>query len=173
MRPLIGFRCWHVDGPLLLPENFFPNLRPRPWSAFTATEARCISHISHDAPDAGCNCGLHAYYELYPHLTTAPRMVAGAIVAWGRVVEHERGFRAQYARPLALLDARSYRPAMNHNMGPSEAAIRAVADAYDVPVLDRLELDAYARWHGQVVSNADVAWTRLTEPWSHAKATRR
>jgi hypothetical protein len=29
--------------------------------------------------------------------------VAGVVLLWGRVVQHERGFRAEYARPVKLL----------------------------------------------------------------------
>lgn len=89
----------------------------------------------HDAPAAGCACGIHAA----PHLRalreeslclrpTDP-LVVGEVALWGAVVTDEHGLRAQYAAPrhLALV------------VGPSDAE-RAVAEsleqlsAYGVPV---------------------------------------
>ena len=77
-----------------------------------------------------CNCGLSAYYELAeePDLP-APDAVWGAIVAWGRVVECETGFRAQYARPIALLDA--YNPL---DFARPLKRARDAAEAHGIPL---------------------------------------
>jgi hypothetical protein len=67
-------------------------------------------------------------------------------VAWGRVVECERGFRAEYARPVALLDC-------ENPFDRRERKRAAVAaEHYNVPLLPRDELIAYASWHGQLCS---------------------
>jgi hypothetical protein len=64
----------------------------------------------HEAPFGPCTCGL---YALHPWAisgsshwcTPGPEeelIAAGVIEAWGRVHVHGEGFRAQYARPVAL-----------------------------------------------------------------------
>jgi hypothetical protein len=55
----------------------------------------------------GCTCGLYAVEE--PELLRAARdpAVIGTVDMWGRVMEHERGYRAEFAYPqrLALICA--------------------------------------------------------------------
>ena len=103
----------------------------------------------HEAPHAACGCGYYAYYALpeKPDLPAA-ETVWGAVVAWGRVVECEWGFRAQYARPVALLDC----PNPLDRGGGRRVAL--AAESYGIPVLDRDELTAYAAWHGEVCGEA-------------------
>jgi hypothetical protein len=55
--------------------------------------------------------------------------VIGAVALWGRVVEHECGYRAQHARPVALLDG---------------YAAQDVADVYGVPLLSADQLVVFA-----------------------------
>jgi hypothetical protein len=108
--------------------------------------AKCFALGGHDAPHRDCNCGFAAYYELpaEPEMP-APEAVWGVIAAWGHVVECEHGFRAQFARPVALLERR-------YPDDPYERGRRLenVAEAYEIPLLERDELVAYARWHGEL-----------------------
>ena len=109
--------------------------------------AMCFALRGHDAPHRDCRCGFSAYYALpaEPDLP-APEAVWGAIVAWGRIVECEIGFRAQHARPIALLDL------ANPDDVAERGRRRAVAaERYEIPLLARDELIAYAGWHGEVV----------------------
>jgi hypothetical protein len=63
------------------------------------------------APAGGCTCGLYALHpaaaasnEAIAPGASAPKLeVAGLIEAWGTIHVHREGFRAQYARPAALL----------------------------------------------------------------------
>jgi hypothetical protein len=65
-----------------------------------------------------CQCGLYAFStpdEALSYLITPgdaidkgerPQLVAGAVIAWGRFVQHGgQGWRAQHARPVAFLDS--------------------------------------------------------------------
>ena len=158
--PLVGFRRWGVRRSGLYSGIFVagrfvptpartmvaPRVTPMPWPAGDPHVAKCWALRGHDAPFAQCNCGLSAYYELAeePDLP-APDAVWGAIVAWGRVVECETGFRAQYARPIGLLDA--YNPL---DFARPLKRARDAAAAYGVPLLPRDELLAYAAWHGEM-----------------------
>ena len=72
----------------------------------------------HTVPTASCQCGLHAFSTPSEAIRHAGRMVApacagcehaqpvaGAVVGWGRVIQHGRqGWRAESARPVALLE---------------------------------------------------------------------
>lgn len=158
--PIVGFRQWGVRRSALYSGIFVagrfvptpaltmiaPRVKPQPWPIGEERVAKCFALRGHDAPFRDCNCGLSAYYELDedPDLP-APDCVWGAIVAWGLVIECETGFRAEYARPIALLDA--YNPL--DFAKPGRRAV-AASEAYGIPLLRRDELVAYAGWYGEL-----------------------
>lgn len=159
-EPLVGFRRWGcrrggLYSGIFVAGRFVPNpalgmVAPRvgqsPWPADHDRVAKCFALRGHEAPHRDCKCGWSAYYSLAaePELP-APECVWGAVVAWGLTVECEFGFRAQLARPLALLDRR-------HPEDLREKGRRAevAAAAYGIPLLGREQLIAYARWHGEL-----------------------
>lgn len=149
-RPLVGFRSWRTaeDGrlfPTQWPVTVEP---PLPYSAWLeeVAHASCISY-DHDSPAEGCQCGLYAYAKIRPD---GGMLICGAVVAGGRVVLHEDGFRAEYARPIALLDNESYPPGFNVGR-PRAKRIAAVAKRHDLPILPADELAVYAAWHGDLL----------------------
>ena len=83
------------------------------------------------APAFDCSCGIYATRNLRDPgrvWRSGPQYanhVVGAVTLWGRVVEHEWGYRAEHARPVALLEG---------------FGVQTVADAYRVPVLSADEL---------------------------------
>ena len=160
-QPLAGFRRWGCRKGRLYsgifaggcfvptPPRWLTVARasvPSPWPRDGERVARCFASWAHEAPQSNCRCGYYAYYALpeEPDLP-APEAVWGAVVAWGRVVECERGFRAQYARPVALLDSPS-----PLDLGKGRCLALA-AENYGVPLLRRDELVAYAGWHGALL----------------------
>lgn len=58
----------------------------------------------HAAPDPVCGCGLHAAKDpgLLPTVHDGPVAVVGTVDLWGRIVEHEWGYRAALAYPRSL-----------------------------------------------------------------------
>jgi len=159
-QPLIGFRRWGcrrgaLYSGIFVAGRFVPNpalgmiaprVRPVPWPTDQDRVAKCFALRGHDAPQRDCNCGFSAYYELpvEPELP-APEAIWGAIAAWGLVIECERGFRAQFARPIALLD----RPNPDDYGEGGRRAAKAAA-AYGIPLLEPAELVAYAGWYGEL-----------------------
>jgi len=159
-QPLVGFRRWGCKrgglySGIFVSGRFVPNpalgmVAPRtaqlPWPSDHDRAAKCFALRGHEAPYRDCNCGWAAYYSLpeEPELP-APECVWGAVVAWGTIVECETGFRARFARPLALLDRK-------HPDDIREQGRRATiaAEAYAIPLLELDELIAYAGWHGEV-----------------------
>lgn len=118
--PVVGWRTWRMraaEGGAVL-EGVHSGIR---WGAGTTHAGcrRCPSWMAglHPVPAASCACGLYAFtapddaldYLVRPPDTLddsdpAP-LVAGAVIAWGRIVrDAEQGWRAQHARPVALLD---------------------------------------------------------------------
>lgn len=89
-----------------------------------ALQARC-RRSSHPAPSAGCSCGIYAHRSREAALQQARRSGPGSIVGevelWGRVVEHEHGFRAERALPIALLVP------LTNDAGEARAATDALA----------------------------------------------
>jgi hypothetical protein len=91
-------------------------------------EARCRRTPEHAAPAPGCECGIHAWH---PSPASARRVLAGrwqvpgVLEARGAIEVHEEGFRAQQARPYALVAA----PGRNAPM------IGRLAAAHGVPVV--------------------------------------
>lgn len=68
----------------------------------------------HPVPDEDCTCGIYAVKTLSLLVEEnaiascrrldwiQDRLVLGAVDLWGKVVIHERGYRAQFARPTQL-----------------------------------------------------------------------
>jgi hypothetical protein len=103
-EPVLAWRAWaltgHRDGTDLL-------LRPvagrsRPWKPFQPAEAACKHARLHGAPNVDCSCGLHGTREPEILRRTRAPAVLGRVALWGRVIEHEHGFRAQFGYPQRL-----------------------------------------------------------------------
>jgi len=103
-EPIVAWRAWALtgrrDGTDLL-------LRPvakraRTWRPREVVEASCRTSRWHDAPDPACTCGLHGTHGLEVLRKTKCPAVLGRVALWGRVVEHEHGYRAQFAYPQRL-----------------------------------------------------------------------
>jgi hypothetical protein len=106
---LIGWRVWCVvrtDGRLRLASVIHDEV----WPSDTELVARCnaVDATPHAAPSPECMCGIHAAREpstVWTYLRgrddpgTVTR-VLGRVALWGKIVEHEHGWRAQYAYPL-------------------------------------------------------------------------
>jgi hypothetical protein len=119
----------------------------------------------HTSPDATCSCGFYVMNDIdavpfgqggaqsltiHPagNATTRPAvMVAGAVVGWGRVVQHaDEGWRAQYIQLIALLDCKV---SDDHLRTTNE-----IAEAYGVPVVERKALELMAKEYGESLAVA-------------------
>jgi hypothetical protein len=101
--------------------------------------AACGRSGRHDAPDPDCNCGIHAWH---PSRTTARRVLAsrfevpGIVEAAGAVQVHDDGFRAQRARPYALVVT----PGRNVKL------VARLAERYRAQVIEVAGPDALVAW---------------------------
>jgi hypothetical protein len=110
---LYGLRAWTVTGGARLGSL----AQQGSWAKGSkATKARCAAGRGHRAPAGDCGCGLYALHPTvaqcqssFAKARRAARAggtsgdVFGIVAAWGEVELHESGFRAEYARPHALL----------------------------------------------------------------------
>ena len=103
---IVGWRAWRVvETPrgLRLASVLYDDV----WEPGREAVARCENH---DAPASGCMCGFHAAKDreaALPYLVgrddpgTVDR-VLGLVALYGRVIEHEEGWRAEKAYPLSF-----------------------------------------------------------------------
>ena len=137
--PLYGLRTWVVVGEPGAERLAGPQRR-EPWPAGGVfLEAHCGRDPSHVAPVHDCLCGLHAWHPDAHNarkVLAARREVAGVVECEGAIEVHAEGFRAQRARPYAIV-----LPPMRN-----AALIHRLADAYAAEVAEIDGPDALAAW---------------------------
>lgn len=88
------------------------------WPAREKLVAECrgvlgITPSTHSSPDVHCSCGINAYKEsrwaeaeaARTNLESCPRAplgVWGRVSIWGSMIEHEYGWRAEFAYPYEV-----------------------------------------------------------------------
>ena len=103
-EPIHAWRTWTLLGSR---DGAQVRLAPiagdrRPWPPMRPAEASCTRHRSHVRPELECTCGLHAVESPDELRRTRDPAVLGTVALWGRIVEHEHGFRAALAYPQRL-----------------------------------------------------------------------
>lgn len=112
ISPIVGWRVWQLDA------NGLRSLNGEPWVPGRPLQAGCrasssatfvgrahAAHLSHDAPQFDCTCGIYGTKNLDRLRTTQYWQygsVHGEVSFWGSVVEHQQGFRAEFAYPKTL-----------------------------------------------------------------------
>jgi hypothetical protein len=92
----------------------------------------------HGSPHEACQCGIYAYHTPGPRSWFGEAYwCEGVVSAWGRLVVHNDGFRAEHARVEALAV-----PDGLDRIGGAQVH-RAAADL-DVPVVPHDELEDFA-----------------------------
>ena len=112
ISPIVGYRVWKWDAAGLKSLNGEPWLPQRRLaatcraSAFGVAVGRAgAAHGAHDVPQADCACGIYAARSL-DHLRSAGYErygIHGEVHLWGTVVEHELGWRVQFAYPKSFV----------------------------------------------------------------------
>jgi hypothetical protein len=107
---LIGWRVWCVvrtrEGIRLASV-----IKDDVWPESAELVARCLVDATHAAPVQSCSCGVYAAREpatVWTYLRGRDEpgtigRVLGRVLLWGRVVEHEHGWRASHAYPLDVV----------------------------------------------------------------------
>ena len=129
ISPIIGYRVWRWDDAGLR------SLNGKPWSPCKPLAAKCgvgKAHDAHEVPQTDCTCGVYAAKNL-EHLRQfgyEGRGIHGEVYLWGTVVEHELGWRAQFAYPKSLALPADLIPSDTKEM---ESRLGALA-AYDTDI---------------------------------------
>lgn len=95
---IVGWRGWNIVHPHFLFTN------STVWLPQERTEAFCTTRYHAEGervPVENCSCGIYAFtmaHEVkeqnYTHQT-----LLGEVFLWGKVIEHSRGYKAEYAYP--------------------------------------------------------------------------
>lgn len=104
VEPVHAWRCWTLSGSR---DGSWVRLTPlggdgRPWPAGRPASATCIRYRTHVVPHLTCTCGLYAVNDPDRLRQSRDPAVLGTVALWGRVVQHERGFRAEFGYPQRL-----------------------------------------------------------------------
>jgi hypothetical protein len=136
IEPVLGWRVWH-----LVRQNEQLRLHalshPDTWTPQEATAARCSRTPHEGAPVESCTCGYYAASSM-ENLAASGVFgrgvgVVGAIAMWGRVIEHARGARSEYAYPARLRLVCG--PCLEQ--GQIVDPISVVEDTWLIPLCDR------------------------------------
>ncbi len=94
---LIGCRSWNIvltrEGLRLLSSNTV-------WPVYERLVAVCSSGRTHIVPDRECMCGIYAM-KMGNHLPI-DGSIQGRVKLWGRFLEAQNGYRAEFAYPEKL-----------------------------------------------------------------------
>jgi hypothetical protein len=115
-EPVMGWRAWRLrrteEGAL----RIAPATPRADWEPGVAQKATCTgAHTrmylvfnpelvsEHRSPEVGCTCGFHAVADPRRlRRAGGPVTVVGLAAMWGRVIEHSRGWRAEFIYPARL-----------------------------------------------------------------------
>jgi hypothetical protein len=142
--PVVAFRSWRLAGGRLM-SPFIPcrwDGRVMRATCFDANRSltRGVGWLDepHDSPHEACQCGIYAYHTPGPRSWFGEAYwCEGVVSAWGRLVVHPDGFRAEHARVEALAV-----PDPLPRLGAEH--VRRAADALGVPVIEQDALEGYA-----------------------------
>jgi hypothetical protein len=108
ISPIVGYRAWHWDATGLKSLNGELWVAGRPLSAVCRADKNGsiaglsrTTHNHNELPCFKCTCGIYAA-KTTEHLRQCGYRrfgVHGEVSLWGTVVEHKRGWRAQFAYP--------------------------------------------------------------------------
>lgn len=161
--PIVGFRAWEIETDTKGPRLGSTGRDGSWWEEGKDLRAACGPNApvgSHDSvPGYHCTCGFYARRSLSKVSTgynfNNVRFAFGAALLWGRLVAHyettvsyvgpERtltGWRAEWARPLALLDTAIFQ---------DNPDLPKLSERYQIPVLDRRSLLLYCSEYGEIV----------------------
>ena len=107
--PVVAFRSWRLAGELLM-SPFIPcRWQDRVMHAACYDANRRLTRgvgwldEPHESPHGSCQCGIYGYHTPGPRSWFGEAYwCEGVVSAWGRVIVHHDGFRAEHARVEAL-----------------------------------------------------------------------
>jgi hypothetical protein len=104
--PIVAWRAWKLKGTGLL---WSTAMTDKFWPIGTPIRAQCSSgwheRYAPDIPKSCCQCGWYALRSKPEHardVNNNTYHVIGQVALWGKVIAHEKGYRAEYAYPMSV-----------------------------------------------------------------------
>lgn len=98
---IIGWRSWAVSGGRLTSLGFETR-----WPVGSELKARCsdMPNSQHRSPQQRCGCGIYALKSLkiLRRSNYFGYECFGQVALWGRIIEGEDGYRAEFAYPKVI-----------------------------------------------------------------------
>jgi hypothetical protein len=119
VEAIIGYRSWRLwpdDGTVWLVSAF----NDTRWPQLDPLQIRCDCA----RPERVHTCGIHAWNEPPALLSYYGYLTHGEVALWGDVRIHQGGYRADFARPVSLVDTGSM-------------SLQVAAVQYDIPMVTR------------------------------------
>lgn len=182
ISPIVGYRAWHYhstpDGcltALVHPYTLWPHHRrsvalctvaPLQW-----VELDDIELPRHNSPELSCTCGLYAAKDFdrlfsMTYMEDMADRVWGEVNLWGKVIEHDEGYRAEFAYPRRLIVP--YR-GFPFRLLEIEKRVERFAK-YGVPVYFKNKSDEFLLWEPETgMHNVDLLVDMKLK--SHVKPT--
>jgi hypothetical protein len=157
-EPVLGYRAWLVERGsdefrlrgVMVPAEWAG--APGDWTAAVCRPpagggSRVVRHDPACVPHPDCTCGLYAYDSLSSggyddRLGQAygaeAGIVWGAVVGAGRVLAYRGGWRAQFARPVAMVQGSG-----------AQRLVRGVAQQLGIPAVSASDLERVAAEFGR------------------------
>jgi hypothetical protein len=141
---VVAFRSWRLAGERLM-SPFVPcRWEDRTMHALCFDANRGLTRgvgwldEPHESPHEQCQCGIYAYHAPGPRSWFGEAYwCEGVVSAWGRLVVHNDGFRAEHARVEAVAVPRTLREF-------GAAHVHRAAERLGVPVIAHDDLEGYA-----------------------------
>lgn len=113
IEPIVGWRCWRVYNDGSLAALNAGSYGPEVWPPREAKQATChkstylnplAGRRDHtNGPRESCSCGYYAAKLLSKAQWPESNYAYGRVAMWGKVIEHEGGFRGEYAYPIEVI----------------------------------------------------------------------
>ncbi|KKL74741.1 hypothetical protein LCGC14_2061860 [marine sediment metagenome] len=133
IEPVVAYRIWRFYPTSHLLHSY--GWTSQVWITMVGKEAYHVSYSDTFSPHnidqcpgsqcSGVKCGIYGLKERIMPYDWAIGEIVGEVYLWGLIVEHELGYRAEYAYPKCLyLD------------GAKDDTIRMIASNYRIPVTE-------------------------------------
>jgi hypothetical protein len=156
--PVVGFRSWNAIavGPKAANLKALAADVAWPDQKILARQTKsCTVKKKHRAPLPTCTCGIYAYKRLGPESANANEgQVQGAILGWGKMVEHgHEGFRIAHAQIIALTLRPPYLFGTYGGFLAAKNLTKIAAQSIKVPVVPLDALERYVSEFGDILGD--------------------
>ncbi len=158
--PIVAFRMWnYVGGSESRLRSYNSHLGT--WKPNEKFTAHCVNgrHNRSEIPAAVDCCGVHAYKKLDAADLLARQAdgILGVVMLFGGVMEHEIGYRAQYAKIVAL----TVKPTTDDVSDALRSErTEIISKEYGVPVIPFEHINDYISEFGQVLPTCTATGRR-------------